>query len=253
MNKFRLALLLMLVLSSAACKSKRKAATADEGASNAALATADQRFQQLLRNDFAFSEMSMSGSITVDMNDQRLSSPVGMKIQKDQQIWISVKPMLGIEAFRALIRPDSVFVVDRLNKQYLEKPFSWLAELSKAPLTYAALQDLLVNNVGFLAKGNRLTSQATEIQLNLDELRYTLFPGSAGDKLDRLVVSQIDQQLTVRFVEPTSFEGKLLPKSLNLVIEGKQSGTIDINFSKFALENGQTYPFSIPSSYTRID
>lgn len=252
MNKLGL-LLVVLLLGTSACKSKRKAAAGGESAENSAIATADQRFQQLLRNDFSFTEMSMNGGITVDMNDQRLSSPLSLKIEKDKQIWISVKPMLGIEAFRVLIRPDSVFVVDRLNKQYLEKPFSWLAELSKAPLQYAALQDLLLNNVGFMAKGSRLAAQATQMQLQVDGLRYLLQPARSGDKLEQLEVTQADQKLTVRFVELTPFEGKQLPKSLQLIIEGKQSGTIDINFSKFALENGQTYPFSIPSSYTRIN
>jgi len=245
--------LLLLLLSTAACKSKRKAAAGGEGTESATLASADQRFQQLLRNDFSFSEMSMNGGITANMNDQRLSSPVSLKIQKDHQIWVSVKPMLGIEAFRVLIRRDSVFVVDRLNKQYLEKPFSWLAELTKAPLNYAALQDLLLNNVGFMANGSRLSAQATQIHLSLEGLRYVLQPASSGNKLEQLEVSQADQKLTVRFVESTTFEGKQLPKSLQLMIAGKQSGTIDINFSKFALENGQSYPFSIPSSYTRID
>jgi hypothetical protein len=252
MNKLGLVLVLVL-LSTAACKSKRKATEGANGSEEVSYASANQRFQQLLRNDFIFSEMSMNGGITVNMNDQRLSSPVSLKIQKDQQIWISVKPMLGIEAFRVLIRPDSVFVVDRLNKQYLEKPFSWLSEMSKAPLNYAALQDLLLNNVGFMAKGSRLSSQANQMQLSLDGLGYLLQPARSGDKLEQLEVRQSDQKLTVSFTEHTTFEGKQLPKSLKLIIEGKQSGTIDINFSKFALENGQTYPFSIPSSYTRID
>jgi hypothetical protein len=252
MNKLWLWMLL-LVLGTAACKSKRNAAAGGEGAENTVVATADQRFQQLLRNDFSFSEMSMNGGITVAMNDQQLSSPVSLKIEKDKQIWISVKPMLGIEAFRVLIRPDSVFVVDRLNKQYLEKPFAWLAELSKAPLQFAALQDLLLNNVGFMAKGSRLDAQATQMQLQVDGLRYLLQPARSGDKLEQLEVTQAGQKLTVRFVEFTAFEGKQLPKNVQLLIEGKESGTIDINFSKFALENGQTYPFSIPSSYARID
>lgn len=252
MNKLGLFLVLLL-LSTAACKSKRKAAAGGDSDKDVGYASANQRFQQLLRNDFLFSEMSMNGGISVNMNDQRLSSPLSLKIQKDQQIWISVKPMLGIEAFRVLIRPDSVFVVDRLNKQYLEKPFSWLSEMSKAPINYAALQDLLLNNVGFMASGSRLSTQADQMQLSLDGLSYLLQPARSGDKLELLEVSQSDQKLTVRFVELTLFEGKQLPKSLKLIIEGKQSGSIDINFSKFALENGQTYPFSIPSSYSRID
>ncbi len=252
MNKLGI-FLVILLLSTTACKSKRKAAEGDTNGSDIGYASANQRFQQLLRNDFVFSEINMNGSITVNMNDQRLSSPLSLKIQKGQQIWISVKPMLGIEAFRVLIRPDSVFVVDRLNKQFLEKPFSWLSEMSKAPLNFAALQDLLLNNVGFMAKASRLSTQAMQMQLSLDGLNYLLLPSRSGDKLEQLEVSQSDQKLTVRFVELTTFEGKQLPKSLKLIIEGKQSGTIDINFSKFALENGQSYPFSIPSSYTRID
>ncbi|MDP2187502.1 MAG: DUF4292 domain-containing protein [Sphingobacteriaceae bacterium] len=252
MNKSVLVFLLLL-LSMSACKSKRKLSADGVGTDSALLASADQRFQQLLLHDFMLTELSMNGGITVDMNDQRLSSPMSLKMQKDQQIWISVKPMLGIEAFRVLIRPDSIFVVDRLNKQYLQKPFAWLSEMAKAPFTYATLQDLLLNNVGFLTRGNRLVSQERQLQLSLDGLRYLLQPDATGNKLKGLEVIRPDQKLRVDFIELVNFEGKQLPKSLKLIIEGKESGTIDINFSKFAVENGQTYPFSIPSSYTRID
>lgn len=251
MNKWLVGALLLLLLSAVGCKSKRKMAEAT--APESALATADQQFRKLLANDFSFEEMSFNMAMTAQMSDQKLSSPANVRMQRDQQIWISVKPMLGIEAFRVLIRPDSIFVVDRLNKQYLEQPFSWLADLVKAPLTYALLQDLLLNNVGFLTESKRMGQRQGQLLLSYQGLAIALSPAANGEKAALLQVNQNEQQLQVECVDWQSFHDKLLPKSLKLTIDGKQKGTIDINFSKFAVENGQSYPFSIPASYSKFD
>ena len=41
-----------------------------------------------------------------------------IRLQKDKMIWISINALLGIEAFRAIITPDSVKVLNKLDKVY---------------------------------------------------------------------------------------------------------------------------------------
>ncbi len=56
------------------------------------------------------------------MNSMRSSG-----LQKDKIIWISINAtLLGIEAFRAVITPDSVKVLNKLDKVYQLRSVSYL-------------------------------------------------------------------------------------------------------------------------------
>ena len=250
MNK-QLLCMLLLLLTVTACKSKRSGQAQQEAVT--ATATAKQRFQSLQQNDATFAELSAQGNLNADLNGQSLSAAFNFKLQKDKQMWLSIKPMLGIEAVRVLIRPDSVFVLDRINKAYLAKPFDWLSNMSQAPLSYAALQDIWMNNVGFL--DGMSVSQSTDGPLEFQQLgiTYKLLPAKTPVKAARLEVQQAQQQLSVEYLQWQEMEKQWLPAQLKMAIKGKQSGVIELNFSKFAIENGQTYPFSIPGSYSQMD
>lgn len=250
MNKRWLYMLLLLFMVSA-CKSKRKAQSEREVAT--ASVSAKQQFQTLRQNDATIAELSAQGNLNADLSGQAIGAAFNFKLQKDKQIWLSVKPMLGIEAVRVLIRPDSIFVLDRINKAYLAKPFGWLETMSQAPLSFSALQDLLINNVAFL--GEMSVSQTSDGHLEFlkSDVTYKLQGAKSPTKAARLDVQQAQQQLIVEYLQWQELEKQWLPAQLKMTIKGKQSGVIELNFSKFAVENGQTYPFSIPGSYSQMD
>lgn len=248
----KLVVLLLLGSLLLGCRSKKKGVEVPVVATERA-SLASKRMEQLFRHDFRFSELSISGTITADMNGQRFSSPMQMKLQRDQKIWMSIKPMLGIEAFRLLIRPDSVFVIDRLNRQYMAEPFAWLSEKTKAPLTFAVLQDLLLNNSSFLRGIKATDGPDNQLQLSQQPLEYLLLTDEQGNKLKQILVKQEAQQLQISYLTNQEIAGASVPKSMQMQLEGGEKGAIDIIFSKFAIENGQSYPFSIPNSYSRVD
>jgi hypothetical protein len=240
----------LMLLALGACKSKRKAApTADEKP----LAAVEVRLQKLLENDFSFSELSINGNLTAGMGGESFSTAINVRMQKDKLMWVSIKPLLGIEAFRLLIRPDSVFMVDRLNKQYLEKPFSWLGQMAKAPLDFYLLQDLVLNNAGFLKGLTPLPAPDGSMWFSKSGMELQIATSADDLAIAAALVKQDSQQLQVNYAKYLQFEGQRLPQLIQMRINGTQNGTIDINFSKFAKENGQSYPFSVPGNYTRLD
>lgn len=251
MNKARLLVLLGLLVF-AGCKSKRKTSS-EKPVETAAEAGVKQRFDQLLQHDVRFAELSMHGSIQADMAGNSFSSAVSMKLEQNKQLWVSIKPMLGIEAFRALIRPDSIFLLDRINKQYAAKPFSYVQQISGAPVSFAVLQDMLLNNCGFLAGQKLQLGNGGVLQSRQQGIEYLLSPAANGKKLDRLLLKRDTQQLEVIYLKMQALEQFLVPASLKMNISGPQPGSIEVNFSKFAVENGQTYPFSIPGNYGKMD
>src|SRR6202171_6194088 len=53
-----------------------------------------------------------------------------IRLQKDKIIWISINALLGFEAFRAVITPDSVKVLNKLDKVYQPRSVRYLQEIS---------------------------------------------------------------------------------------------------------------------------
>ena len=69
-----------------------------------------------------------------------------IRLQKDKMIWISINALLGIEAFRAIITPDSVKVLNKLDKVYQLKSVSYLQEMSHLPFDFNTLQSIVLGN-----------------------------------------------------------------------------------------------------------
>jgi hypothetical protein len=73
-----------------------------------------------------------------------------IRLYKDSVMWISINALLGIEAFRVLITPDSVKVMNKVDKIIQLRSVSYLKEVAKIPFTFHDLQELLIGNPIYL-------------------------------------------------------------------------------------------------------
>jgi len=93
---------------------------------------------------------TFSAKIKVDYEDSKGSQPTitaYVRIIKDSEIWVSMyATVFNIEAFRILITKDSVFVLDKLNKEAHLRSFDYLQETTEIPFDFKTLQDLIVGN-----------------------------------------------------------------------------------------------------------
>jgi len=90
-----------------------------------------------------------AGKMKLDYTDQNgkgNNATAQIRMRIDSLIWVSITGPLGIEGFRALIRPDSVFVMDKLEHTISRRSVSYLQEIVKLPLDFSTLQDLILGN-----------------------------------------------------------------------------------------------------------
>jgi hypothetical protein len=74
-----------------------------------------------------------------------------VRIIKDSTIWISLTAsFLNIEAYRILIKKDSVILLNKLDKEVQYRSLDYLQEVTEIPFDYKTLQDLLVGNPVFV-------------------------------------------------------------------------------------------------------
>ena len=71
-------------------------------------------------------------------------------MKKDSLIWVSVNGALGIEGMRVLIDRDSVYTLNKLDKEYQVRSISYLQELAGLPLDLHTVQQLIIGNPVFL-------------------------------------------------------------------------------------------------------
>lgn len=73
-----------------------------------------------------------------------ISLKMSLRMKRDSAIWISLSPGMGFEVARILIRPDSVWVVDKINKKYMVDSQEQLAERFQLPVDFQTLQSLFL-------------------------------------------------------------------------------------------------------------
>lgn len=97
---------------------------------------------------------TFSAKVKVDYQNNKGNQPnitAYVRILKDSLIWVSgYATVFNIEAFRVLINRDSVFLLDKINKQVQYRSIDYLQEVTAIPFDFNTLQNLLVGNPVFL-------------------------------------------------------------------------------------------------------
>lgn len=73
---------------------------------------------------------------------------LSVRVRKDSVIWLSIGKA-GVEGVRGLLRPDSVFVLDKLKNDSYSYDVKYLQNLIQSDLSYSNIQNLLVGDLVF--------------------------------------------------------------------------------------------------------
>lgn len=254
--KYFLALLCLNILF--ACKtSKRAAKPKGEITTNTAESNAGVTYTL---NNLDFHTFSGKSKTQLEFGDTKQDVTLTIRIQRDQAIWISVTALLGIEAARILITPDSVKILNKLQGEYIAKPFSYIYTYTSEGVSFSTLQDLLLANVSTtLLNTDQLTvaSATDEVQLigvtdNL-AFQYSLNENDRP-KVFRLTTVGTNESLEAVYRQFVSTVGYDFPQSQQLTLAAK---TIKVNarleYSKVEFNQAIELPFSIPARYKVIN
>ena len=89
-----------------------------------------------------WTDVTISGKLTINSGKSSISSPVILKMVNDKMISISIRPILGIEMGKIYITNDSLVAVDKYHKTYFTEN---IASLVGFDLDVASLQALFLS------------------------------------------------------------------------------------------------------------
>src|SRR5258708_21624741 len=144
-----------------------------------------QTLGQLAKNRIDFQTFSSKMKVHYEGGDGKdYEFNAFIHIKKDSLIWLSINLGLGIEAFRVLITPDSVKILDKLKKVARLRSVSYLQEEIHLPIDFRTLQDLLIGNPIYLDSSNILfykKEQAGVSLLSIGSLFKNFLTLNSGD------------------------------------------------------------------------
>ena len=136
---FLLSLSIFLLLSSS-CKSTKRGATAKLKQRSAPWLVKKTN-QSRVEADW----LDAKAKIDFRSDDFSIVATAYIRMKKDSVIWM-VGKKFGVEGVRALVTTDSVYVLDRLNKEYRAEGISYLQLRFNLSMSYYDLQDILLGN-----------------------------------------------------------------------------------------------------------
>lgn len=228
---------------------------------------AEEAFFDALR-DQAFQYQTLSARVQFNLvmgSGKELSSRGQLKVEKDNSLQISIQPMLGIEMFRIELTPDSIKLVDRMNKRYLVEGYTALKEKSKIDFNFYNLQALFTNQL-FLPGEAALPANAFKrfrweqtaegyVLQTKDKmgLQY-LFSADQDEKLFAAkITDNNDYTLQWDYTSFRAVDHQHFPMKMNGILHAKNTNnSITLNYSRVEVNTPLNMQFTIPSGYERV-
>ena len=223
--------------------------------------------------------------------NDKTSFRANLKSEKDKQILVTLSK-INVPVARLYLTPDSVKMVNYLNKTYLNEDYQYLSDFVNADLDFETVQ-AIINNEAFSYRDNEHDNDFKEFVSYIDSGMYVLqsiknrklnkvLKKGKEDKVDRylkkldeedFIVQHLyidpktfkirkivlddqsnERKVTVDFSEFVNVEKQLYPGSIDIHFASPEKNlSMKIKLSKFSMEKDQSFNFNIPEKYDRMN
>ncbi len=249
-NKLLIACCLLTMFS---CHTRKKLAV-NPGGPMIHVNSIEDKLSAIRAQQTNFNTFSGKAKTSLNLNGDTHDVTVNIRINNNKEIWASVTALLGIEVARAVITPDSILVLNKLQGLYIKKPFSFIHQYTNKQVDYAMLQALFTGNAvpKLLNDSAKYSTVGDSVKLDgkLTDLVYKLLLGTdLKVKRTELANDAEGQSMQVN----NSFivqNNQKVPAQIDITSVAK-SNKIEVNlhFVKVDYNQPQDYPFNIPPSY----
>jgi hypothetical protein len=260
-NTLNSLLILVLLLMTVACKS-RKIIVKPPVVVETPPVTINKKKENLAllkSKDITYNTLSLKGKTMLDIDGNENNVNMTIRIKKDEKIWISITAIAGIEVARALITPDSLSVLNRLQSKAIQKPFSYVYNFAGRQVNFGMLQSLLSGNTI-----NDFTNEQAELALNSGV--FTL-SGDKGNLAFQILFNTLlksaeinlndvraGQALKVIYPGYQQVDGYTVPSVVKInSFSGKRKINITFDFSKIERNVQLDFPFTVPKRFEIIN
>jgi hypothetical protein len=256
-------LLVTCVILVSSCRPKKEIVKAPEVVKTTVEVVPDKKMENLgtlLAKDIPFNTLSLRGKADLNMNGEENSVTINIRIKKDEKIWFSVTALGGaVEVARGIITPDSLRLMNRLQKKYVKKPFSYIHAYTDEQINFGWLQSILVGNTikNFMIEESDL-KQADGVWVLSGTQKGLAYNSMFNTLLKPVQLTLNDakagQGLKVNYDKYTPINDALFPSILKInSAVGNKKISLAVDFVKIDYNVAVDFPFTVPKSFELIN
>ncbi len=259
------ALVLFLLVGVTSCKTtkpivKQNAGTIEDKNSSVL-------FADILSRQPDFNTLSSKMDVTLQTGSKSVNSKASFKMRKNQAIQISLQPLFGVEVARLLVKPDTIIIIDRLNKRYVMESIQNLKKKYPVGFDFYTLQALFANQIFVSGSSENTQSDVSKFRITQDSNAYVLSAKDASSQInymfkvnakDRVIETNLSQDGSARnilwqYLNFVTINNLVYPISMKVIAKStSRTMNVDMNFNSVNINNEVEFSGTIPGSYARV-
>lgn len=205
--------------------------------------------------------LTAKAKINYEDDNEKIKFTSYIRMRKDSVIWFVVKKA-GVEAVRAQITSDSVYIINRQAKEYTIKDLDFFETKYNMPSSFEAIQTILLGNVLYLSNlkpDSEIKNNQHHLYVEKDNVRAEYWMDGTTYLLNEMQFSDVrnDQTFRMTFDNYKELEDEqIFSYFRNLNVSGKNTNNIDmdIKLSDVKINQPKSIKFEIPKKrYKKVD
>lgn len=282
MNKYRTSFIILFIFFAgfvASCSAPRKVVThvpaPVKEAKEEKKEMVDEIFFNLKKHELNYQTLSLNFSAIFIENNKKTSLKGQCRMVKDSAIWISISPALGIEMVRILITPDSIKLMNRIEKTYFISDFQYINSFINNAVDFDMLQSLIIGNDLSYYENDKFKAEIDNQEYKLSTIgrqklkKYIRHENEAlivlvqnlwldleNFKIKKLSLKEIKSENKKMEAEYSSFVlsgEQLFPSKVKYHLDAEKLIDIEVNYTKVRVNDHPGISFRIPESYEPVN
>ncbi len=204
--------------------------------------------------------LSTKSKLKYEGAGNKISAQTSFRMKRDSVLWISVSPIFGIEALRAMVTRDSVKVLNRISKEYTVYDYQQISNMLNFQLDFTAVQSLFLAKMPIeLSKKDDVKKEKDHYYVRQESGPFVIenYFGKEDKHLTKLIlaISGTENQLDLTYGAYEKLAGDLtIPKNGEATIQyfkddALQQTKIAFEHAKIQLPDELSFPFKVPNNY----
>ena len=251
-----------------ACKSTKTVTPTDTPTANTTIVfAADKYLSMVTSNNTTQTNLTAKVKVVVDVDGKSNSTSGSLKMKKNDVIQISlVDPLLGVmELGRMEFTKTRVLIIDRINKQYVDLPYSDVSFLKQANIDFNTLQSLFWHEVFEPGKSStkgadfQFKDNGNNIDITFVDhmLTYKFATKKQQGQLQETVITNNtdkNYRFAFNYDNFTTFYSKPFPREMTMAFTASsQTTSLSLTLSSLKNSSDWTARSTAPSKYTKAD
>ena len=199
--------------------------------------------------------------VTVNNDQGSNKLKLNIKIKKDSAIFVSIANILGVEITRALLTKDTIKLIDRINKNYLEGSYQHISKMYNLPFDIFILEKVIINP-NYLFKNIELNDNNILYEENL----YRTFSISENKEISYLISAadytiyensykfiKSNTKVNIKYLDYINTGEGYYPKKAEIFYtDFKKKTNLIIDYNNVEFVKLDNFILEVPRSYNKI-